>query len=404
MQGLTLAGIPVAFILFGLTLLGVAIFHHHTLRVALIGLATITVYKLLFTAFNGITGLPGLAAHLAHEWVVLTNLFGLLVGFSLLSDQFERSHIPSLLPALLPDDWRGPLVLLALVFLMSGFLDNIAAAIIGGTIAMSVFQGKVHIGYLAAIVAASNAGGAGSVVGDTTTTMMWIQGVSPLEVLPAYLPAAVALLVFAIPASLKQQRFSPIVCDPPAGMHLDWARLTIVCVILGLVIATNIVVNLNFSGMADHFPFLGVAAWVAILATAAWRAPDWKLVGPAAKGSLFLLSLVLCASMMPVESLPEQSWKSALGLGFVSSVFDNIPLTKLALEQGGYDWAALAYAVGFGGSMVWFGSSAGVAISTKFPYARSVTSWLAQSWYIPLGYVAGFAVYLAVFGWRPALA
>ena len=51
--------------------------------------------------------------------------------------------------------------------------------------ARHVFRGKVHIGYLAAIVAASNAGGSGSVVGDTTTTMMWIDGVSPLSVLEA---------------------------------------------------------------------------------------------------------------------------------------------------------------------------------------------------------------------------
>ncbi len=56
------------------------------------------------------------------------------------------------------------------------------------------------------------------------------------------------------------------------------------------------------------------------------------------------------------------SWQTALGLGFVSAVFDNIPLTALALKQGGYDWGFLAYAVGFGGSMIWFGSSAGVAL------------------------------------------
>ena len=65
--------------------------------------------------------------------------------------------------------------------MLSSFLDNIAAALIGGTMARHVFRGKVHIGYLAAIVAASNAGGSGSVVGDTTTTMMWIDGVSPLR-------------------------------------------------------------------------------------------------------------------------------------------------------------------------------------------------------------------------------
>jgi Na+/H+ antiporter NhaD/arsenite permease-like protein len=76
-------------------------------------------------------------------------------------------------------------VLLVLVFVMSRFLDNIAAAMIGGAMAHTVFRARVHIGYLAAIVAASNGGGAGSVVGDTTTTMMWIAGVHPLEVLEA---------------------------------------------------------------------------------------------------------------------------------------------------------------------------------------------------------------------------
>ena len=37
-EGPTVLGIPVDFILFALTLLGVALFHHHTLQVALIGL------------------------------------------------------------------------------------------------------------------------------------------------------------------------------------------------------------------------------------------------------------------------------------------------------------------------------------------------------------------------------
>jgi hypothetical protein len=81
-------------------------------------------------------------------------------------------------------------VLLVIIWVLSGFLDNIAAALIGGTVAASVFKRKVHIGYLAAIVAASNAGGAGSVVGDTTTTMMWMDGVSPLDVVEAYVAAA----------------------------------------------------------------------------------------------------------------------------------------------------------------------------------------------------------------------
>jgi Na+/H+ antiporter NhaD/arsenite permease-like protein len=400
-HGPTLFGIPVAFVLFALTLVGVALFHHRTLQVALVGLATITTYKLIFTTFDGLAGFAGLAVHMTHEWVVLTNLFGLLVGFALLSDQFEKSRIPEALPAVLPNDWRGPVTLLAMIFVLSTFLDNIAAAIIGGTIAASVFRGKVHIGYLAAIVAASNAGGSGSVVGDTTTTMMWIEGVSAIEVLKAFLPAAVALAVFSIPASLKQQAHSPIIWDPPPGLRIDWPRAVIVCIVLGMAIATNVVVNLHFTEIADQFPFIGTAVWVALLLTAPWRAPDWKLMPRAVSGSIFLLSLVTCASMMPVESLPAPSWDTTMGLGFVSAVFDNIPLTKLALEQGGYDWAALAYAVGFGGSMIWFGSSAGVALSTRFPEAKSVFAWLRHGSYVALAYVAGFAAYMALIGFNP---
>jgi hypothetical protein len=116
---------------------------------------------------------------------------------------------------------------------------------------------------------------------------------------------------------------------------------------------------------------------------------------------VFLLALVTCASLMPVEKLPPASWQTTLGLGFVSAVFDNIPLTALALKQGGYDWGMLAYAVGFGGSMIWFGSSAGVAISNMFPEAKSVGRWLAAGWHVALAYVAGFVAIMLVVGWQP---
>ena len=89
------------------------------------------------------------------------------------------------------------------------------------------------------------------------------------------------------------------------------------------------------------------------------------------------------------------------GLGFLASVFDNIPLTALALKQGGYDWGFLAYGVGFGGSMIWFGSSAGVAIANMYPEARSVGLWLRHGWFIAVSYVVGFFVMYAIVGWNP---
>jgi Na+/H+ antiporter NhaD/arsenite permease-like protein len=400
-QPVFIAGIPVDFILFGLTLLGVAIFHHKTLEVALTGLAAIVIYKLIFTGFKFGTGLAGLGLHMQHELVVLSNLFLLLMGFALLSRHFENSRVPDEMPAFLPDGWTGGLVLLAIVFVLSGFLDNIAAALIGGAMARHVFRGKVHIGYLAGIVAASNAGGAGSVVGDTTTTMMWIDGISPLKVVEAYVAAGAAFFVFGIPAAIQQHRYSPILKDAPRGLQIDYPSLAIVGLILVAAITANVTANLKFPAILDVVPVLGVAVWIVILLTAGWRRPDWAIMPETFKGTIFLLALVTSASLMPVEQLPLASWQTALGLGFLSSVFDNIPLTALAIKQGGYDWGFLAYCVGFGGSMIWFGSSAGVALSNMYPEAKSVGRWLRHGWFVAVAYVFGFFVMLAILGWNP---
>jgi len=147
------------------------------------------------------------------------------------------------------------------------------------------------------------------------------------------------------------------------------------------------------------FPAAGL--WAAIVLGAMVRPTPWAEMARAIKGSLFLCSLVLSASLMPVNALPEPSWQTAFGLGVVSAVFDNIPLTALALFQGGYDWGYVAFAVGYGGSMIWFGSSAGVAICNLFPQAKNTGRWLAEGWHVAVAYVVGFFLMLALIGWHP---
>ncbi len=396
-----MSSIPVEFILFGAALVGVAFLHHRTLTVALVGLATILAYKFAFTGFGEAAGAEGLALHLAHHWVELANLALLLLGFAVLSRHFEQSQLPDLAPDVLPDDWLGGLALLALVFVGSAFLDNIAGALIGATVAAHVYRKKVHIGFLAAIVAASNAGGAGSVVGDTTTTMMWIAGKSPLAVLHAYVGAIVAFFVLAIPAALMQQRHAPILKHDIGGVVVDWGRVGVVVFLLAGVVAVNIGANLFAPELLQTLPLIGLSLWAAILTSAPLRAPDWRVLPESAKGTTFLLALVMAASLMPVEQLPTPSWQSALGMGFISAVFDNIPLTALALQQGDYDWGVLAYAVGFGGSMMWFGSSAGVAVANLFPEAKSAFGWLRAAWFVPIAYVLGFVALMVFPGWHP---
>lgn len=383
-------GIRLEFILFALTLIGVAVFHHKTMYVALAGLAAILILKYIFlpdySFIEHISGTPDVEG----EWRTLLNLTGLLFGFGILAKIFEESGVPDKLPAILPDDWKGGFMLLALVFVISSFLDNIAAAMIGGTVAVVVFKGKVHLGYLAAIVAASNAGGSGSVVGDTTTTLMWIDGVDPIDVTHAYFAAIPALILLGIPASIIQDRYHRIKKDPTKKVHVDAIRILIVVFILVGAILTNYFLD---------FPALGV--WIAIIIGSFLRKTPWDEIPKSLQGTIFLVALVTCASLMPVNELPAATWQTAFSLGFVSAVFDNIPLTKLCLEQGGYDWGVLAYTVGFGGSMLWFGSSAGVALSNMFPEMRSVVDYIKKGWFVTVAYIIGFFIMLGVVGWNP---
>lgn len=369
--------------LFGATLLGIAKYHKHALRIAVTGLVLVLLTRLSLTDFH-------LGHHLGHEWQTIVNLFGLLVGFSVLANYFERSNVPEKLTEVLPGGRLGAFLLLVLVFVLSAVLDNIAAALIGGSAAITLFKRKVHIGYLAAIVAASNAGGAGSVVGDTTTTMIWLAGHSPLDVVEAAVGAGVALLFFGFFAARQQHALQPLAKAEHATQPIDFANVGIVLLILVGAIYTNIAIG---------FPAVGV--WGAILLGAVLRRPDWKVVPGAATGAVFLLSLVLSASMMPVESLPAASPWSAMGLGVVSAFFDNIPLTALAIKQGGYDVGYLAYCVGYGGSMLWFGSSAGVAISGLFTEAKSAKNWMVNGWHVTVGYFLGFFVMFLLLGWHP---
>src|SRR3989304_4189316 len=156
-------------------LVGIVVFHRRSFEVAVGGFAALLIYKMSLSGLDA-------AAHVGGEWRLALNLFGLLLGFAVLARHFEDSRFPEWLPRWLPDDWTGGFVLLVLVAVLSTFLDNIAAAIIGGVMAKTVYKDKISVGYLAAIVAASNAGGAGSVIGDTTTTMMWIAGAPAFRV------------------------------------------------------------------------------------------------------------------------------------------------------------------------------------------------------------------------------
>jgi Na+/H+ antiporter NhaD/arsenite permease-like protein len=241
--------VPWVHILFAMTLVGVVWFgamnevlSRWTWLVALVGLTVIILFKWGTTGFREVPGLEGLRSQLCDEWSMLANLFLLLIGFRLVAGHFEDSHLPQVLAQALRGGPLGGFLLLLFVFVLSMVLDNIAAALIGGTVATKVFHEKVPIGFLAAIVAAANAGGAPSVVGDTTTTMMWIAGVGFGDLSRALLGSVTALLVFGILVSWRLPARGRV--GKGTGAHwkatVDWPRVWIVAFVMVVAIVVNL--------------------------------------------------------------------------------------------------------------------------------------------------------------------
>jgi len=119
------------------------------------------------------------------------------------------------------------------------------------------------------------------------------------------------------------------------------------------------------------------------------RRTDWEWLPETLKGSIFLLSLVLSATMMPVEKLPAASVAYLVGTRFRVAVFDNIPSTALALKQGGYDWATWPTPVASRiDDLVRLGAPA-----WRFEYVSRIEvvgRWLIHGWHVSLAYVLAF--------------
>src|SRR4051812_35053562 len=100
------------FLSFGLVLIGVAVWHRRALAIALGGLLAMLGLLLLDSGVGD--GSHLLALHFSHEWVALTNLILLLLGFAVLANQFEHSNVPDVAPAFLPNGWADGFALLSI--------------------------------------------------------------------------------------------------------------------------------------------------------------------------------------------------------------------------------------------------------------------------------------------------
>ena len=315
-------------------------------------------------------------------------------------------------------------------FFLSAVLDNLTTTIVMISL-MKKLSGSQsdRIFFAAMIVIAANAGGAWSVIGDVTTTMLWIGGqITPLPIIKGvFLPSLVNLLLPLVVLTyvIKGKAIAPPSnregSDRPVNL---FERNLIFYLGLGLLIAVP-----AFKTVTHLPPFMGILFGLGIL----WvvgelihrdKEPDEKetltLVHALKQidmaSIVFFIGILLAVATLEHTHVLEMLAKwldQSVGrqdvivvlLGLLSAIVDNVPL--VAASMGMYSlaqyptdsflWEFIAYCAGTGGSILIIGSAAGVAAMGLekihfFWYVKCI-SGLAL-----LGYLGGAAVYIVQYG------
>ena len=283
-----------------------------------------------------------------------------------------------------------------LAFILSAIIDNLTATIVLITILQKVIQNRdTRLWFAGLIIVAANAGGAWSPIGDVTTTMLWIgQKVSTIELIKYLLvPSIVCMLIPTLIAS-RYKAFQGLI-DPIDDNETNRTPKGATMLYLGLGAILFVPV---FKTVTHLPPYVGMMLSLAIVATFAeiYSSTKFSMTNidttSDAHGShspvhtalskielpsiLFFLGILMAVAALESLGLlfnfaqeltvviPNLDIVVGL-MGTASAVIDNVPLVAASMgmfSEGPDDplWHAIAFAAGTGGSMLVFGSAAGV--------------------------------------------
>lgn len=311
-----------------------------------------------------------------------------------------------------------------LTFFLSSVLDNLTTTIV----MVSLLRRMIHdretrLVYAGFVVIAANAGGAWTVIGDVTTTMLWIKHkIGTVDVMVDLFAASiVCLLVPLVGVSffMKGELQVSATSDPHLAKGIQpWhQRLMLACGLVGLLFVPA------FKAYTHLPPYIGMilslgAIWcVSELISHTMDERTRSSTGVLAvlkrvdmSSMLFFLGILLAVGSLGKMGVLRQlaeNLDSAVGdqsivavlIGLISAVVDNVPLVAAGIEMYSLPvndrfWMLLAYCAGTGGSCLIIGSAAGVAAMGLeridfLWYLRRITPWAL------LGYFAGIVVFLA---------
>jgi len=310
----------------------------------------------------------------------------------------------------------------ALAFFISPVADNLTTALILSTVLITIDKKNHNFLVPGAIniVVAANAGGAWSPFGDITTLMVWIDGKGAFQEFLYLFPASFTgwfvtafLLSRFVPKDKPHFDISERKVDIKRGgkQVIGLFVITIALAVLshqllhlpamwgmmfGLALLKLYIYSENLKRDKDHQ--LNPFAWIAKIEN------DTLLfffgILAAVGGLHFLGYLEYFTKLYDTFGATAVN----IGVGFVSAIIDNVPVMSAVLKSNPNmgdaataQWMLVTMTAGIGGSLISFGSAAGVGVMGKMHGIYTFNSHMKYAWTILVGYIISIAIWYVQF-------
>ncbi|MEA1916305.1 MAG: sodium:proton antiporter NhaD, partial [Campylobacterota bacterium] len=303
-----------------------------------------------------------------------------------------------------------------LAFFISPIADNLTTALILSTVLITIERKKVEFLVPAAInvVVAANAGGAWSPFGDITTLMAWTSG-----------KGSFVDFLFLLPASIGGYLVTAFILSkfvPDTKPDFDITKEKVPELMKGANVVIGLGVFTIFSAVMSHQVLHLPAMWGMMFGLALLKLYAYRLKKVhnsqfdvfesmskienntllfffgilAAVGALYFIGWLALAAHVYDPSVLGPTASNIL-VGLLSAIVDNVPVMSAVLkaspEMGIDQWMLVTLTAGVGGSLISFGSAAGVGVMGKLPGIYTFGAHMKYSWTILIGYITSIVIW-----------
>ncbi len=375
-----------------------------------------------YYAFNGLNMAP-FETEIAHLILEISEIFFFLfVAMTYIEALIERGVFNALKTKLIAKGYGFKQLFWVtgfLAFFISPVADNLTTALILSTVLITINRTNKAFLVPAAVnvVVAANAGGAWSPFGDITTLMAWTANkgyfIDFLFLFPASFLGWIAtayLLSRFVPDEHPNKE------DDDVADNIKILKGGKVIVALGVFTIAMAVISKQIMHLP---PMWGMLFGLSILKLYAYKLKvhhneDIQIYSSVSKIEndtlLFFFGILAAVGALHFAGFLGHAVKLYemfnptyvnIGVGFLSAIVDNVPVMSAVLKANPdlplAQWMLVTLTAGVGGSLISFGSAAGVGVMGKLKGIYTFGSHMKLSWTILVGYIISVAVWYIQF-------